>query len=335
MTENEIIEILKMTDKILEVQNLTKDYNGFVAVNDISFNVNRAEIFGFLGPNGAGKTTTINMLIGMAKVTSGKIIYNGNDFTKNIKKAQEFIGVVPDESNLYDELSGFDNLCFCGALYGLTKKDRQNKAHKLLEVFQLSDVADKKFKAWSKGMKRKLTIAAALIHNPEILFLDEPTSGIDVASVRQIRSLIKKLNENGTTIFLTTHYIEEAERLCNRVAFINKGIIIKTGSVNQLVNDSRVTNSIEVRFEPVQKEEIHLLPNLQTQFPGLDWISVNDDTIKISSKNTIDIAPVISYLEKEGRVIYEAKLLKPNLEDAFVKATGIEVDVMKKEKEKK
>ena len=221
-----------MTDKILEVQGLKKSYNGFVAVNGISFHVNRAEIFGFLGPNGAGKTTTINMLIGMAKISEGRIFYKGKDLTDNIKKAQEIIGVVPDESNLYNEMNGFDNLCFCGALYGLSKPGREEKAHRLLELFGLKDAAGKKFMAYSKGMKRKLTIAAALIHEPEILFLDEPTTGIDVASVRQIRNLIKELNENGTTIFLTTHYIEEAERLCNRVAFIDKGEIIQIDSVN-------------------------------------------------------------------------------------------------------
>jgi ABC-2 type transport system ATP-binding protein len=324
-----------MTDKILEVKDLKKSYNGFVAVDGIDFDVKRAEIFGFLGPNGAGKTTTINMLIGLAKVTSGKIFYNGTDLAKNIKKAQELIGVVPDESNLYDEMNGFDNLCFCGALYGLAKKDREKKAHQLLELFQLKDAADKKFKAYSKGMKRKLTIAAALIHNPEILFLDEPTTGIDVASGRQIRNLIKELNVKGTTIFLTTHYIEEAERLCHRVAFINKGKIIKNNSVNNLIADSHTINGIEIRFEPVNDKHTQIIQNLKNQFPGFDCRLVNDNTIKITSENTIDIAPVVSFLSKEGLFIYEARLLKPSLEEAFVKATGIEIDIMKKEKEKK
>jgi ABC-2 type transport system ATP-binding protein len=140
-----------MTDKILEVQKLKKSYNGFDAVDEIDFEIKRAEIFGFLGPNGAGKTTTINMLIGMAKVTSGKIFYNGIDLTNNIKKAQEMIGVVPDESNLYDEMSGFDNLCFCGALYGLIKKERENKALQLLELFQLRKLPIKNSKPTRKG----------------------------------------------------------------------------------------------------------------------------------------------------------------------------------------
>lgn len=324
-----------MTDKFLKVQGLKKSYNGFVAVDEIDFEIKRAEIFGFLGPNGAGKTTTINMLIGMAKVTSGNILYKGTDQTKNIKKAQELIGVVSDESNLYDEMSGFDNLCFCGALYGLTKKERENKAHQLLELFQLKEAANKNFKAYSKGMKRKLTIAAALIHNPEILFLDEPTTGIDVASVRQIRNLIKELNKDGTTIFLTTHYIEEAERLCHRVAFIHKGKIIKNDSVDNLITDSHTINGIEIRFEPVNKKHNRLMQNLKNQFPGFECMLVNDNTIKITSENNIDIAPVVSFLSNEGLFIYEARLLKPSLEDAFVKATGIEIDILKKEKEKK
>jgi len=175
-----------MREKIIEAKNLTKKYGDFTAVDDISFFVEKGEVFGLLGPNGAGKTTTINMLVGMARISSGKVFYDGVDLTQNIKRAQEIIGIVADESNLYDEMSGYDNLCFCGSLYGLSKNERENKATKLLNTFQLKEVAYKKYKAYSKGMKRKLTIAAALIHNPQILFLDEPTSGIDVASARQI-----------------------------------------------------------------------------------------------------------------------------------------------------
>lgn len=324
-----------MTDTILEVEGLKKTYNGFVAVDNISFNVRRAEIFGFLGPNGAGKTTTINMLIGMARVSSGKILYNGEDLTRSIKKAQEIIGVVPDESNLYDEMSGFDNLCFCGALYGIPKKERQEKANELLRLFQLADATDKKVRAYSKGMRRKLTIAAALIHEPEILFLDEPTTGIDVVSVRQIRNLIKKLNANRTTIFLTTHYIEEAERLCHRVAFLNKGKIIKIGSVGELIADVHTIEGIEIRYEPGKDEKDSLLNKLRNKFPGFDSVHVYDRMIKVFSTRTIDIAPVVSYLSEEGLTIYEANLIRPSLEDAFVEATGIEIDFMQKEKEEK
>ncbi len=322
-------------EHIITAKNLTKKYDYYISVNDISFDVNKGEFFGFLGPNGAGKTTTINMLIGMAKISTGNIHYNGNDLTKNIKKAQEIIGVVADESNLYDEMSGYDNLCFCGSLYGLSKLERETKATELLKRFQLTEATNKKFKAYSKGMKRKLTIAAALIHNPQILFLDEPTTGIDVASVRQIRVMIKKLNKNGTTVFLTTHYIEEAERLCDRVAFINKGKIIKIDSVENLLNETKEANIIEVVFETNSNNKDELLKKLNQKFIGIECSLKNVNTIKIVSTEKIDISPIVSFLSSENIFIIEAKLIRPTLEDAFVKMTGIEIDLMKNEKEKK
>jgi ABC-2 type transport system ATP-binding protein len=323
-------------EKIIEVLNLKKNYGNFTAVKNISFYVNKGEFFGLLGPNGAGKTTTINMLIGMAKITSGRIFYKGEDLTENIKKAQRFIGVVPDESNLYEEMSGYENLCFCGSLYGMSKKEREDKSVKLLETFGLSEFANKKFKSYSKGMKRKLTIAAAIIHEPEILFMDEPTTGIDVASARQIRNLIKDLHKKGTTIFLTTHYIEEAERLCDRVAFINKGEIIEVDTVQNLIEKTRESNLIEVSFEETSPEEtLRLISKLNQQFSYLKCFIKDQTTIKIISNDKINIAPIINFLWNEGFFILEAKLIKPTLEDAFVKITGMEIEMMKREIEKK
>ena len=234
------------------------------------------------------KQLQINMLVGLAKITDGKIFYKGEDLTENIKKAQRFIGVVPDESNLYEEMTGYENLCFCGSLYGIYKKEREDKSVKLLETFGLSEFANKKFKSYSKGMKRKLTIAAAIIHEPEILFMDEPTTGIDVASARQIRNLIKDLHKKGTTIFLTTHYIEEAERLCDRVAFINKGEIIKVDTVPNLIEQTRESNIIEVSFEETSSEETHrLLNKLNQQFSYLECFIKDQTTIKIISNDKI------------------------------------------------
>jgi len=322
-------------ETIIEVKNLKKNYGNFTAVENISFNVRKGEIFGFLGPNGAGKTTTINMLIGMAKITAGNIFYKNENLTKNIKKAQKLIGIVADESNLYDEMTGYENLCFCGSLYGLPKKVREKRALNLLERFQLIDAGKKKFKAYSRGMKRKLTIAAALIHDPEILFLDEPTTGIDVASVRQIRNMIKMLNEKGTTIFLTTHYIEEAERLCSRVAFINKGNIVGIDAVQNLISQSQEMNIVEVVFESLPFEKNILLDKLKKKFSDIECAFNYENTIKVASKEKIDISPIVNYLSSENMFIYEAKLIKPSLEDAFVKMTGIEIESMKKEKEKK
>jgi ABC-2 type transport system ATP-binding protein len=323
-------------EKIIEALNLKKNYGDFTAVKNISFYVNKGEFFGFLGPNGAGKTTTINMLIGMAKITSGRIFYKGEDLTENIKKAQRFIGVVPDESNLYEEMTGYENLCFCGSLYGISKKEREDKSVKLLETFGLSEFANKKFKSYSKGMKRKLTIAAAIIHEPEILFMDEPTTGIDVASARQIRNLIKDLHKKGTTIFLTTHYIEEAERLCDRVAFINKGEIIEVDTVQNLIEKTRESNLIEVSFEETSPEEtLRLISKLNQQFSYLECLIKDQTTIKIISNDKINITPIINFISNEGFFILEAKLIKPTLEDAFVKITGMEIEMMKREREKK
>jgi len=212
---------------IIEVYSLSKQFGDFKAVKEIDFTVETGEIFGFLGPNGAGKTTTINMLTGLARPTSGTIKIAGEDGIKNIKRVQQLIGIVPDESNLYEEMSGLENLTFCASLYGMDKTKRERRAKQLLKQFGLTDTGNRSFKTYSKGMKRKLTIAAGIIHEPKILFLDEPTTGIDIESARQIRKLIKDLNEKGTTVFLTTHYIEEAERLCHRIGFIVNGRVVR------------------------------------------------------------------------------------------------------------
>ncbi len=321
-------------ESIIKAINLKKSYGDFTAVDNINFEVRKGEIFGFLGPNGAGKTTTINMLIGMANITSGKIIYNNENVTLNIKKVQNMIGVVADESNLYAEMNGFDNLCFCGSLYGMKKAYREKRAKELLRIFQLSEFKNRKFQAYSKGMKRKLTIAAALIHKPEILFLDEPTTGIDVASVRQIRDLIKKLNKSGTTIFLTTHYIEEAERLCDRIAFIKKGKIIKLDTVSNLSASVEKDNVVEIVFE-TNFDNIVLLKNLQYKFHKVVIEIKDNKIIKIISKEKINIVPFINFLANENLHIIEAKLIKPSLEDAFISMTGIDLGLMKKEKERR
>jgi ABC-2 type transport system ATP-binding protein len=221
------------------VEHLTKRFENVEAVTGISFSIQQGELFGFLGPNGAGKTTTINMLTGLARPDTGSIRIGGIDCTADPRAAQHLVGVVPDESNLYPELTGFDNLCFCAALYGMAKAERHARARELLDTFDLTKAADRNFAGYSKGMKRKLTIAAGIIHRPSILFLDEPTTGIDVASARQLRQLIANLHQEGTTIFLTTHYIEEAERLCDRIAFIVSGRIVRIDTVEHLVQPIR------------------------------------------------------------------------------------------------
>lgn len=316
---------------IIEVKNLAKNFGDVKAVKGISFSVANGEVFGFLGPNGAGKTTTINMLTGLARPTSGEITIAGYDGIKHIKKVQQIIGIVPDESNLYDEMSGFDNLTFCASLYGMKKDAREKRAKELLKQFSLDGAGNRPFKTYSKGMKRKLTIAAGIIHNPEILFLDEPTTGIDVESARQIRKMIKDLNDNGTTIFLTTHYIEEAERLCHRIAFIVEGKIVKISTMHDLIIEAQQENIVE--FRTGSTNGVNLEKLIKSAFPGITVKSVTDNSIRISTGNQIDLMPFMELFDDNGIKINEAKVIRPSLEEIFVKITGIEIDRLKKEKD--
>ncbi len=316
---------------ILEAYDLTKFYGTLKAVKGISFAVREGEVFGLLGPNGAGKATTINMLIGLARPTRGRILYFGRDYTHNIKKAQYLMGIVPDESNLYPELTGFENLCFCGALYGLRKAERRAKTEFLLQQFGLKDVKNKKFAEYSKGMKRRLAIAASIIHDPPILFLDEPTTGIDVASARHIRSVLKELNKKGTAIFLTTHYIEEAERLCDRVAFIVKGKIIKIAYVEELIYPIKDRNILILTLSGVYDG---IEGKLSRILPDLNFKRISDNEIRMESANPFRTGHIIHILEEEGIEVIEVKRMHASLEDVFVKVTGIEAQEMKRKEEK-
>jgi ABC-2 type transport system ATP-binding protein len=315
---------------MVTVKNLKKVYGDFTAVDGISFDIQKGEIFGFLGPNGAGKTSTINMLIGLSRPTEGMISINGIDGIKDIKKAQSIMGIVPDESNLYDEMDGFHNLCFCASLYGMGKKEREKRAQELLEQFSLKDAGNRPFKAYSKGMRRKLTIAAGIIHNPKILFLDEPTTGIDVESARQIRSLILDMKERGTTVFLTTHYIEEAERICDRIAFIVNGKIVKTGAVNQLMENAGQEHIIRLRLDDGANG---IKNELQDNFPNYQIEVKDENTCFIKSPVKFALSPILQYLDGRGISVFEAKEIRPTLEDVFVKITGIEARELQKDKE--
>jgi ABC-2 type transport system ATP-binding protein len=323
--------MIKESHNIIEVKGLSKTFDDTTAVDSISFDVGAGELFGFLGPNGAGKTTTINMLTGLARPDAGSIGIGGIDCTRRHRAAQHLIGVVPDESNLYPELTGFDNLCFCGALYGMAKQKRQNKAQELLEVFGLKEAANRKFGGYSKGMKRKLTIAAGIIHEPKILFLDEPTTGLDVASARQLRQLIADLHQAGTTIFLTTHYIEEAQRLCERIAFIVSGHIVQIETVERLLQPLQEKHVVQIICANAKNGIQH---RLSESFPDMKFIFSQQNVIRIEADKPILAGAVVRFLEEQGVEVSEARRMRPSLEDVFVEITGIEAGVMKQEKEK-
>jgi ABC-2 type transport system ATP-binding protein len=316
----------------IQVRGLVKRFDEVEAVGGIGFDVLSGELFGFLGPNGAGKTTTINMLTGLARPDTGGIRIGGIDCTKKPRAAQHLIGVVPDESNLYPELTGYENLCFCAALYGLKKKERSARARRLLDDFGLASASERKFGAYSKGMKRKLTIAAGMIHKPDILFLDEPTTGIDVGSARQLRKLISNLHRAGTTIFLTTHYIEEAERLCDRIAFIVSGRIVRIETVEHLLQPIQAKHVLQISCAIV---EDGLQESLSKAFPDLDFTIPENGRVRVEAAAPIGVGPLVRFLEDHGAEVSEARRMRPSLEDIFVSITGIETTAMRKEKEKK
>ncbi|WP_461211122.1 ABC transporter ATP-binding protein [Desulfocurvus sp. DL9XJH121] len=308
-------------ERAIVVRDLEKSFGDVQAVRGVSFSVARGEVFGFLGPNGAGKTTTINMLTGLARPDAGGIELAGVDCTRRSRKAQALVGVAPDESNLYPELTGFENLCFCGALYGMGRSAREDRARELLDSFGLNQAAGRKFQGYSKGMKRKLTLAAAIMHDPGILFLDEPSTGIDVASVRQIRTLIEELNARGTTIFLTTHYIEEAERLCGRVAFIVAGRIVRDEPLEDLLAPVRGRHVLAVACDPIPGEGA--ARDLEAAFPGWSCSVQGDGALRVEAGEPVGVGRLVRFLEERGLEVLEARRQRPSLEDVFVGVTGL------------
>jgi ABC-2 type transport system ATP-binding protein len=316
-------------ENAIEVDGLTKYYGKLLAVDHISFNVAQGSIFGLLGPNGAGKTTTVRLLTGQTKPTSGIATVAGYDVIHEPIKAKEHVGVVPEISNLYDEMSAWDNLIFAAQLFGVPKNERDKRTKELLDLFGLYERCRDHVGNFSRGMKRRLTIAAALIHKPGILFLDEPTTGLDVQSSRVIRNLLKELNESGATVFLTTHYIEEADQLCERVSIINRGKIVAVDNPEKLKAAIEERHVVEVSFSPVQ--------DLDDKLRGLNYVSNVSrvgDKFRLYVEDASEVVPLLIDFGRENNLrIISINTLKPSLEDAFVKITGLSLEVMASEKE--
>lgn len=228
---------------IIEVKNLTKKFGDFVAVNNISFNVEEKEIFAFLGPNGAGKSTTIKMLTTLLRPTSGSIVLNGFDPQKDSAKVRQSFGIVFQDPSLDDELTAWENMEFHGVLYKIPKNIRRPRIEKMLRFVELWDRKNSLVKKFSGGMKRRLEIARGLLHSPKIIFLDEPTLGLDPQTRKHMWNYLQELNKNeSTTIFFTTHYMEEAERMAQRIVIIDQGKIIAVGTAQELKEKTNTTN---------------------------------------------------------------------------------------------
>jgi ABC-2 type transport system ATP-binding protein len=233
---------------MIDIINLTKDYGTTIAVNNLSLNVASGEIYGFIGPNGAGKTTTIRLMGGIIAPTSGKVIIDGYDMAKNPVGAKQIIGFVPDRPFLYEKVTGREFLKFSSDLYSVNSDIFEQKSESLLKQFALWDWANEIIEAYSHGMKQRLIIAAALLHDPKVLIIDEPMVGLDPTGVRMVKDILRKLAENNVTIFLSTHTLSIAEDLCHRIGVIHKGTLLAQGTLPEL-NEAAKTG--EAKLEEV------------------------------------------------------------------------------------
>jgi len=303
-------------EPVIEAYNLTKRFNSLTAVDSISFVVEKREVFGFLGPNGAGKTTTIRMLTGLLTPDSGSISIDRIDIIKDPVRAKMKLGVIPEMGNIYGDLSARENIILAGRYYGYPSAELIKKTDYLLNLFELAGRKRQPVRAFSKGMKQRVNIASAIVHDPEILFLDEPTSGLDVKSQRLIKDIIKDINQKGTTVFLTTHNIEEANNLCGRVAIIDKGKIAAIDRPEVLRGTFESTVAVEVAFEAPVEIDV---------FSGkgpIDRVVKSGDRFKLYTRDPGSTVIYLAGLSQSlGKKIISLEILKPSLEEAYLRLT--------------
>lgn len=306
-------------DIAIQVVNLTKYYGELLAVDHISFTVRRRELFGFLGPNGAGKTTTVRMLTGVIKADEGGASISG--YRAGSLKAKQVAGVVPEIANAYADLSGWNNLMLMSELYGIPASEARQRGASLLQDMGLFPRKNEPVKAYSKGMKQRLILCMALASDPEVLFLDEPTSGLDVQSARLIKDLLHSLNARGKTIFLTTHDMDEANQLCDRVAIINKGRIVAIDAPEKLRMATSGRHSVEVSFNDTVD------PERLARLPGVNTVQKIGDKYRLYTQNPGNlVVELVHHSCTVGLKIVSLNVLAPSLEDAFVALTEKEAE---------
>jgi ABC-2 type transport system ATP-binding protein len=306
---------------ILEVKDLVKKYGDFTAVKGISFDIQEGEIFSLLGPNGAGKTTTISMLSTLYAPTSGEAKIGGHSVTKEPMAVRNLIGVVPQELALYEDLSARENLVFWGQMYGLSGKTLKLRVDEVLEQIGLADKAKNRIKTYSGGMKRRVNIGVGLLHKPSLLFMDEPTVGIDPQSRRAILDSVKSLNQQGMTVLYTTHYMEEAEELSNRVGIIDHGELIALGSQAELNRQVGENDTLVLHIDESQNGEA--LAAAVRKLPGILKADITDHTVAVIAPEAEEImAPVITKANELGIKIRSVDIQEPNLEAVFLSLTG-------------
>jgi len=306
---------------MLSVKNLSKSYRELKAVDNISFEVAKGEIFGFLGPNGAGKTTTINMICGLLKPDEGNVIIDGRDIISAGPRLRNKIGVVPQEVALYEELNAIENLKFWGKLYGIKGAELKNRIDELLRLCDLNERLKDPVKKYSGGMKRRLNLAAGLIHKPGLLLLDEPTVGIDPQGRHMMLDMIRQFAKKGTTILYTTHYMDEAEALCDRLAIIDHGRLLAMGTqdeIKQIVGENRLLK-VTGSFHKKTAEA------LQTKIKELSLISIAENEVLYSLPVKYGTGQFLEKLMKSGFNIDNLAVKEPSLDSVFIKLTGREL----------
>jgi ABC-2 type transport system ATP-binding protein len=306
---------------MLEVQNLVKKYDTFTAVKGISFDIKEGEIFSLLGPNGAGKTTTISMLSTLYIPTSGDALIDGHSVTKDPMQVRNAIGVVPQDLALYEDLSARENLTFWGQMYGLSGASLRTRVEEVLGQIGLVEKAKDRVKTYSGGMKRRVNIGVGLLHKPKLLFMDEPTVGIDPQSRRAILDTVKDLNKQGMTVLYTTHYMEEAEELSNRVGIIDHGELIAIGTQKELTQQVGQTETLILHL--AENEDPGPLVNSLKGVEGVLEANVTDHQIFVITHSAANVlAPVVSRANDRGIKIHSMEIREPNLEAVFLHLTG-------------
>jgi len=306
---------------ILQVQNLVKKYGDFTAVNGVTFDIQEGEVFSLLGPNGAGKTTTISMLSTLYTPTSGDALIGGHSITKNPMAVKHVIGVVPQELALYEDLTARENLLFWGQMYGLSGRPLQSRIDEVLEQIGLTDKAKNRVRTYSGGMKRRVNIGVGLLHKPRLLFMDEPTVGIDPQSRRAILDTVKDLNRQGMTVLYTTHYMEEAQELSDRVGIIDHGELIALGTQKELTQQVGQAETLILHIG--ESDDPQALANSLKGLKDVLEANVTDHEVSIVTPDAEDIlAPVVSQANERGIKIHSIDIREPNLEAVFLHLTG-------------
>lgn len=305
---------------MIKIDKVVKKYNEIIALNSMSLSIEKKELFGLLGPNGAGKSTLINLLTSYQIPDSGEIFINDFHLPKEKHKIQKLIGLVPQEISLYEELTGYENLLFWGSLYNLKRKKLKKKAEEILNRVGLYDRRNDIVKNYSGGMKRRINIASGLLHDPEVIFLDEPTVGVDPQSRNFIYDFITELNQQGKTIIYTSHYMEEIEKLCTKIGIIDHGKIIALGTRKDLYKLLGEEDNIQFHFKG--KIEIKKFNQLLKK----ELVPIGEKAFKISEKGLIKTLPIIiKSLEKTTDELDDIIIVQPNLEQVFLSLTGKEL----------